>query len=78
MHTDLIQSDPAIMMGKPVVRGTRLTVELVLEALASGDTIEDLLAAYPRLTREGVFAALRFAARSLNDEVVYPLPDRAA
>lgn len=74
----LIQSDPAIMMGKPVVAGTRLTVELILERLAAGETIEQLLEAHPRLTREGVLAALRFAARALRADVVYPIPDKAA
>jgi uncharacterized protein (DUF433 family) len=54
----LIVSDPAVMMGKPVVRGTRITVELILEKLAAGETIEQLLEAHPRLTREGIIAAL--------------------
>ena len=73
-----IQSDPAVMMGKPVIAGTRLTVELILEKLAAGETVEQLLAAHPRLTREGVFAALDFAARALRADVVYPIPDKAA
>ena len=49
-----IISDPKIMFGKPVIRGTRIPVELVLEKLANGETIEDLLVAYPRITREDV------------------------
>ncbi len=65
--------DPAVKTGKPVIAGTRITVELVLEKLAAGETIEELLAAHPRLTREAVQAALAFAAKSLRDEVVYPL-----
>jgi uncharacterized protein (DUF433 family) len=73
-----IQSDPAIMMGKPVITGTRVTVELVLEKLAAGETVEQLLEAHPRLTREGVLAALDFAARALRADVVYPIPDKAA
>ena len=56
-----IISDPAIMMGKPVIAGTRLTVELILEKLGAGETIEQLLKAHPRLTREGVLAAISFA-----------------
>jgi uncharacterized protein (DUF433 family) len=56
-----IISDPAIMMGKPVIAGTRLTVELILEKLGAGETIEQLLEAHPRLTREGVLAAISFA-----------------
>ena len=73
-----ILSDPAIMMGKPVIAGTRLTVELILEKLAAGETVEQLLAAHPRLTREGVTAALEFAARALRADVIYPIPDKAA
>jgi len=65
MTNDLIQSDPAIMMGKPVVVGTRITVQLILEKLAAGETIEQMLDAHPRLTREGMAAALEFAAQTL-------------
>ena len=61
------------MMGKPVIRGTRITVELILEKLAAGETIDQLLEEHPRLTREGIQAALAFAARSLKADVVYPL-----
>ena len=73
MTEELIQSDPAVMMGKPVVAGTRITVELILEKLGAGETVEQLLQAHPRLTREGIQAALAFAARSLKADVVYPL-----
>ncbi len=68
-----IVSDPAIMMGKPVIAGTRITVELVLEKLAAGETLEQLLEAHPRLTLEGVRAALGFAAEALRADVVYPV-----
>ena len=74
MKEALIQADPAIMMGKPVVAGTRITVELILEKLAEGETIEHMLAAHPRLTREAIQAALAFAARALRADIVYPLP----
>ena len=57
----LIVSDPNVMMGKPVIRGTRITVELVLEKLAAGETAEQILDAHPRLTREAIQAALAFA-----------------
>ena len=56
-----IVSDPSVMMGKPVIVGTRITVELILEKLAAGETVEDLLEAHPRLTREAIHAALAFA-----------------
>ena len=64
--SDLIVSDPDVMMGKPVVAGTRITVECILEHLGAGETIEEFVEQHPRLTREGVLAALRFAARALS------------
>lgn len=73
MTPALITSDPEVMLGKPVVRGTRITVELILEKLAAGETVEAILAAHPRLTAEGVRAAIAFALQTLRDEVVYPL-----
>ena len=69
MDTRLIVSDPAVMMGKPVVAGTRITVELLLEKLAAGETVEQILDAHPRLTREAVQAALAFAAEALRAEM---------
>lgn len=68
-----IISDPAVMMGKPVISGTRITVELILEKLAAGETMEQLLEAHPRLTREAIQAALAFAAQALRADVVYPI-----
>ena len=65
MNTKLIQSHPSIMMGKPIVTGTRITVELILEKLAAGETVEQLFEAHPRLTREGIQAALSFATQGL-------------
>ena len=55
-----ITIDPAVMMGKPVVAGTRITVELILEKLGAGETVDDLLLDYPQLSREALQAALRF------------------
>lgn len=69
----LIECNPNVMMGKPVIRGTRLTVEHILEKLAAGETIEQLLEAHPRLTREAIFAAIEFGAQALRADVVYPL-----
>ena len=57
----LIESNPAVMMGKPVIRGTRLTVEGILEKLGAGESVEQLLAAHPRLTWGAVRAAIEFA-----------------
>ena len=70
--TGLIQSDPAVVMGKLVVAGARIAVELILEKLSAGETIDQLLEAHPRLTANGVYAALRFAASALRADVVYP------
>jgi uncharacterized protein (DUF433 family) len=52
--TKFIVSDPSVMMGKPVIAGTRLTVELILEKLAAGETVDQILEAHPRLTREAI------------------------
>jgi len=73
MEKKMIASDPKIMMGKPVIAGTRITVELILEKLAAGETIEQILDAHPRLTRQAIQAALAFAAESLKADVVYPI-----
>ena len=78
MKRDLVHSDPGIMMGKPVIAGTRITVELILEKLAAGETIEQLLDSHPRLTREAIFAALDFAAKALRADVIYPIAHEAA
>lgn len=59
---DCIEINPAVMLGKPVIRGTRLTVELVLRKLADGISEQELLDAYPSLTAEGIHAALRYGA----------------
>jgi len=76
MDAKLIQSHPSIMMGKPVVTGTRITVELILEKLAAGETIEQLLEAHPHLTEEGILAALSFAAQALRADVIYPVVEQ--
>ena len=78
MYQRLIQSNPAIMMGKPVITGTRITVEMILSKLAAGESFEQILEAHPRLTMEAIQAALAFAADALRADVVYPLPDKAA
>ncbi|MEH1933650.1 MAG: DUF433 domain-containing protein [Nostoc sp.] len=64
-----ILSDPKIMMGKPVISGTRITVELILEKLAAGETSQQILEAHPRLSDEGIKAALAFAAQALGYSV---------
>lgn len=66
--TDRIEINPKVMMGKPVIRGTRLSVELILRKLSEGAGEGELLDAYPRLTREDIQAAIRFAADTLAHE----------
>jgi uncharacterized protein (DUF433 family) len=73
MEKPLIMSDPAVMMGKPVIAGTRITVELILEKLAAGETEEEILQAHPRLTPDSIRAALGFAANAIKADVVYPI-----
>ena len=73
MTSPLIVSDPAIMMGKPVVAGTRITVELILDKLAADETFDQIIEAHPQLTRAAIRAALTFAADALRADVVYPI-----
>jgi uncharacterized protein (DUF433 family) len=72
-YHDLIEVNPKIMMGKPVIKGTRLTVEMILESLGAGETMENLLVSYPRLTHQAIQAALSFAAEALKGEKIYPI-----
>jgi len=78
MATNLITSNPAVMFGKPIVVGTRITVDLLLEKMGAGETIEQLLEEHPRLTREGILAALTFGAQAIRADVTYPVEERAA
>jgi uncharacterized protein (DUF433 family) len=63
-----IEVDPRVMLGKPVIRGTRVTVELILRKLSEGATEDDLLDAYPRVAREDIRAAIAYAADTLANE----------
>ena len=77
MIEKLIHSNPSVMMGKPVIAGTRITVEHILEKLAAGETVEQILDAHPRLTKDAIQAALDFAAKALKADVVYPIAESA-
>ena len=66
--TDRIEVDPKVMLGKPVIRGTRVPVELILRKLSEGATEDDLLDAYPRLSRQDIQAAVGYAADTLAHE----------
>ena len=73
-----IAFDPKVMVGKPVIKGTRLTVEYILNLLAHGATAEEILDEYDGLTREDIRACLLFATRSLEDTSFMPLTVEAA
>jgi uncharacterized protein (DUF433 family) len=66
--TDRIEINPKVMMGKPVIRGTRVTIELILRKISEGAREKDLLDAYQKLTHEDIQAALRYAADTLTQE----------
>jgi uncharacterized protein (DUF433 family) len=70
MSNPLISSIPDVMMGKPCIKGTRITVELVLRKLGAGYSFGDLLEAYPQLTEDEVRAALTFAADYLERQTM--------
>ncbi|TRZ65876.1 MAG: DUF433 domain-containing protein [Rhodocyclaceae bacterium] len=73
-----IVTDPNILVGKPVIKGTRISVELILGWMANGWTFDQLLESYPNITREDIQAALAFAADQLHEENYIPLPKVAA
>lgn len=73
-----ITLDPQVMVGKPVIKGTRLTVEHILNLLAHGATVAEILAEYDGLVQEDIRACLLFASRSLNDTTFVPLLAEAA
>lgn len=70
MSFDHIESTPGILGGKPCIKGTRISVELILETIASGASIADILREFPRLTQEAVQEAIRYAIAILRDETV--------
>ena len=77
--TDRVEVNPKVMLGKPVIRGTRVTVELILRKLSEGATESDLFEAYPRITRRDIQAALRYAADTLaHEETFFVSPKKRA
>lgn len=68
-----ITINPNIMMGKPIIAGTRITVELILRQLAQGIAIEKILQNYPHLNRDDIYAAINYAANLTEQEHIYPL-----
>lgn len=74
---DRISVNPRVMVGKPVIRGTRLTVEYILELLAHGSAIEEILEEYPGLVKDDIYACLLFASKTLQDASFIPIEAEA-
>jgi len=72
--SDRITIDPDVLAGKPIIRGTRMSVEFVVGLLAQGWTIDDILKEYDHLTRDDIQACLAYAHQVLSDEKLYPVP----
>jgi uncharacterized protein (DUF433 family) len=70
MYAQFIVRNPEIMQGKPIIKGTRITVELVIRKLSGGYTIEEIVAMYPHLNRLQILAALEYAAEVIAKQVV--------
>ena len=71
-----VTTNPKVMVGKPVIKGTRITVELILRQLAQGMAVKDILANYPHLEKEDILAAIEYAAQLVEEESVYSLDSR--
>ncbi|MBS3777285.1 MAG: DUF433 domain-containing protein [Bacteroidales bacterium] len=67
---EYISTDPKVMYGKPVIKGTRIPVDLILERLSSGETIDQLLEAYPHIDKQAIFACLAYATSSIRNETL--------
>ena len=72
-----IAIDPKVMIGKPVIRGTRLTVEYILELLAHGTAMDEILEEYPGLVKDDIYACLLFASKTLQDASFVPIKAEA-
>ena len=70
MWKDFIEQKPGVLNGKPVIKGTRIGVDLILEKLGAGETIEELLKAYPTITRKSLLACISYAAASVRNETI--------
>ena len=73
MWQERITLDPQVLTGKPVIKGTRLAVEFIVELLAQGWTVDDVITNYPDLTHNDILACLSYASAELRDIKVYPL-----
>ena len=68
-----IELNPKVMFGKPVIKGTRIPVDLVLEKLAYGNNMDEVLIAYPKISKEDIYACLHYASLQIRNENIYPL-----
>jgi uncharacterized protein (DUF433 family) len=68
-----ISINPEILTGKPTIKGTRIAVELILEKLAEGETIDQILESHPHINKEAILACLSYAADSLKNELIFPI-----
>ncbi len=75
---DRIVLDPAVLSGKPIIKGTRIAVEFLIDLLAEGWSQEQILENYPQISREDILASRHWASEVLRSEKVYPLPRKTA
>ncbi|MCU0391334.1 MAG: DUF433 domain-containing protein [Thermoflexibacter sp.] len=76
-YKDYIISNPAVMLGKPVIKGTRITVELIMEKIANDIPMEEILESHPHITRKQVLACVQYALETIKNEVVYTLQEES-
>jgi uncharacterized protein (DUF433 family) len=69
-YNNLIKRNPEIMLGKPIIKGTRITVELIMRKLAEGYSVDELLNSYPHLTKEHIYAVFEYAADMIANEEI--------
>ena len=69
---DRIKIDESICHGKPHIKGTRIHIDIILDSLASGETMEEIIESYPRLSREDIFATLEYASNLIKEEQILP------
>lgn len=73
IHEGWITRNKEVMMGKPCMKGTRITVELILQRLSEGETVDELLEGYPHITKEGIFACVDYASAIMKNEEIVEL-----
>lgn len=69
----LIEVNPKVMFGKPVIKGTRIPVDIILEKLAYGNSLDEILISYPGITRDAIYACLHYASQQIRNENIYSI-----